>query len=82
MIHAKTVVHKDNKYALTLAKLELGHSTPTSKFFNVKYHWFREQLKAKKLVVVKIENDEQLGDIFTKGLKLVKFVGMTRKLRG
>jgi hypothetical protein len=44
----KTVVHEDNNGALTLAKMEPGRTTPTSKFFHIKYHWFREQLKPKR----------------------------------
>ncbi len=37
---AKTVVHEDNNGALTLANMEPGSNTPTSKFFNIKAHWF------------------------------------------
>ena len=81
-IKAKTVVHEDNNGALTLANLEPGRSTPTSKFFNVKYHWFREQLKPKHIEIVKVQSDEQLGDIFTKGLRFVKFREMRKKLCG
>ncbi len=33
VIHAKTVIHDDASGALTLARLEPGRSTPTSKFF-------------------------------------------------
>jgi hypothetical protein len=39
-IRTKTVVHEDNNGAMILAKLPPGRSTHTSKFFNVKYHWF------------------------------------------
>ena len=81
-IKAKTVVHEDNNGALTLANLEPGRSTPTSKFFNVKYHWFREQLIPKQIVVVKVETNDQLADIFTKGLRGVKFKEMRHKLCG
>jgi hypothetical protein len=81
-IKAKTVVHEDNNGALILANLEPGRSTPTSKFFNVKYHWFREQLIPKQIVVVKVETNDQLADIFTKGLKGVKFKEMRLKLCG
>jgi hypothetical protein len=74
VIHTKTVVHEDNSGALILAKLEPGRSTPTSKFFNVKYHWFREQLHPKKITVVKVQTDEQLGNI--QGLDLAEAVGV------
>jgi hypothetical protein len=49
VIKTKTVLDEDNSGALTLAKLEPDRSAPTSEFFNVKYHWFREQLKPKHI---------------------------------
>jgi hypothetical protein len=73
VIKAKTVVHEDNNATLTLANMEPGRSTPTSKFFNVKYHWFREQLKPNSIEIVKVSSEEQLGDGFTKGLRTVLF---------
>jgi hypothetical protein len=82
VIKANTVVHEDNSGALTLAKLEPGRSTPTSKFFNVKYHWFREQLKPNNIEMRKVSSGEQLGDIFTKGLRTVLFRLMRFKLCG
>lgn len=82
VIRTKTVVHEDNNGAMTLAKLPPGRSTPTSKFFNVKYHWFREQLDPEQITIVKVASDEQLGDIFTKGLRKDKFVEMRFKLCG
>jgi hypothetical protein len=81
-ISANTVVHEDNSGALTLAKLEPGRSTPLSKFFDVKYHWFREQLKPQSIEVVKVSTDFQLADIFTKGLRGIKFKQMRRLLCG
>jgi hypothetical protein len=81
-IHGNTVVHEDNSGALTLAKLEPGRSTPLSKFFDVKYHWFREQLKPRSIEVTKVATDFQLADIFTKGLRGVKFREMRRLLCG
>ncbi len=82
VIKTKTVVHEDNSGALTLANLEPGRSTPTSKFFNVKYHWFREQLKPNHIELRKVASDEQLGDIFTKGLRKIVFEMMRLKLCG
>ncbi len=70
-IKVNTVVHEDNNGTLT--NLEPGRSTPTFQFFNVKYHWFREQLISKEIVVIKVETNDQLADIFTTGLRGVKF---------
>jgi hypothetical protein len=82
VIKTKTVVHEDNSGALTLAKLEPGRNTPTSKFFNVKYHWFREQIKPNHIEMRKVSSNEQLGDIFTKGLRKVALRLMRFKLCG
>ena len=42
--------------------------TPTSKFIAVKYHWFREHV-GKAFDIVKISENEQIADMFTKGLQ-------------
>jgi hypothetical protein len=81
-IKANTVVHEDNNGAKTLANMEPGRNAPTSKFFPIKYHWFREQLKPCEIVVEKVSTDEQLADFFTKGLRLAKFVPLRQKLMG
>jgi hypothetical protein len=82
VIKTKTVVHEDNSGALSLANLEPGRSTPTSKFFNVKYHWFREQLKPGFIKITKVSSDNQLADIFTKGLRKLKFQANRLRLIG
>jgi E3 ubiquitin-protein ligase DOA10 len=43
----KTTVHEDNQGALRLANMEPGRQTPRSKFYAIKYHWFRSWLNAK-----------------------------------
>ena len=40
-IHCK--VHEDNVGALTLGHLEPRHMTPWSKYYAIKYHWFRKK---------------------------------------
>jgi hypothetical protein len=37
----KTTVHEDSQGALKLANLVPGRTTPRSKFYAIKYHWFR-----------------------------------------
>jgi hypothetical protein len=82
-VNARTVVHEDNNGALMLAAMEPGRNTPTSKFFHIKYHWFsREQLKPKEICGVKVSTDEQLGNIFTKGLRFATFAILCHKLMG
>jgi hypothetical protein len=79
VIKTKTVVHEDNSGTLTFAKLEPGRSTPTSKFFNVKFHWFREQLKPNRIELWKVASKEQLGNLFTKGLQKILFCMIRHK---
>jgi hypothetical protein len=56
--------------------------TPRSKNYAIKYHWFREQIGPCQIELVKIATNEQLGDLFTKGLTNVKFSKLQKKLMG
>ena len=78
----KTTVLEDNVGALTLAKMEPGRTTPRSKFYAVKYHWFRSNLKPNFIAIEKIESEKQKADILTKGLPLDGFRKMRRLLCG
>jgi len=53
----KTTVWEDNAGALTLAKMEPGRTTPRSKFYAVKYHWFPSHLKPNFIEIDKIESE-------------------------
>ena len=81
-LHCK--VHEDNVGALTLANLEPQRMTPRSKHYAIKYHWFREHVydKSNRIVIVKIDTKNQLGDMFTKGLTKVPFVHLRQILMG
>ena len=78
----KTTVWEDNVGALTLANLEPGQSTPRSKFYDVKVHWFRQHLQPGILEVLKIDTENQLADIFTKPLVREIFERLRYKLMG
>lgn len=75
-------IHEDNAGALVLGKLEPLRMTPHSKHYAVKYHWFWEQLLPRNIELVKIASENQLGDIFTKGLGPVAFKRMQKQLMG
>ena len=75
-------IHEDNVGALTLGKLEPRRMTPRSKHYAVKYHWFREQLLPRNIELVKIATENQLGDIFTKGLGTIAFRRVRKQLMG
>jgi len=72
----KSDVFEDNNGALTVATLP--RITPQSKFFAVKYHFFKEHVKTDlnphgEVEIHKIETSKQLADIMTKGLVADKF---------
>ncbi len=75
-------IHVDNVGALILAKLEPRRMTPRSKHYAVKYQWFCEHLIPPNIQLVKIATDEQLGDLFTKGLEKVAFMRLQKMLMG
>ena len=63
-MHSK--VFEDNNGALQLGRAP--RITPRTKHYNIKYHFFREQVKDGKIKLYKIDTKKQLADIFTKGL--------------
>jgi hypothetical protein len=62
----KTTVHEDNQGALRLANMEPGRS----KFYAIKYHWFRSWLKPKQIEVQYVESNLQKADMLTKSLSV------------
>jgi hypothetical protein len=75
-------IHEDNVGALTLSQLEPCRMTLRSKHYAIKYHWFREQIGPRGVVLTKFDTKEQLGDMFTKGLGQVPFEHLRKKLMG
>jgi hypothetical protein len=73
LVTFKTTVHEDNQGALTLAKLEPGRTTPRSKFYAIKNHWFRSWLKPKEIELQYIESKKQKADFLTKSLGMAEF---------
>ncbi len=61
-------IHKDNIGALTLGKLKPQRMTPRSKHYAIKYHWSCEQIGPQNIELIKISSEDQLSDLFTKGL--------------
>lgn len=75
-------VWEDNNGALKLANTELPIATPSSKFFAIKYHWFRSHVKPGELEVLAIDTAVQKGDLFTKGLPEGDFRPKRKMLMG
>jgi hypothetical protein len=72
-------IHEDNARALALAKCGM---TPCSKHYVIKYDWFCKHIRPRKSQLVKISSKNQLGDLFTKGLRRVKFSRLQKRLTG
>jgi Reverse transcriptase (RNA-dependent DNA polymerase) len=70
----RSTVWEDNVGELTLANMEPGRHTPTSKHYGVKIHWFWSHHHPKKVVVKQISTKEQQAEIMTKGLTKDLFV--------
>jgi hypothetical protein len=70
----KTTVHEDNQGALILGQLEPGRTTSHSKFYALKFHWFRSWLKPREIELQYIDTKEQKADMFTKSLGTVEFL--------
>jgi hypothetical protein len=75
----KTTAHEDNQGALKLANLESGRTTTNSKFYALKYHWFRSWLSPNKIEMKYIKTNEQKADFMTKQLPTAPFEA-SRKL--
>ena len=56
--------------------------TPWSKYYAIKYLWFRTQLKPNGIVLKAIASSSQLADLFTKGLRRVIFEADRSKSMG
>jgi hypothetical protein len=72
-------VYEDNSGALAIAKF--GNFTKNSKHIEVQYHYVHESVKAGVIVVIKIDSDSNIADIFTKSLGKIKFIKLRELLK-
>ena len=77
-----TTCWEDNAGALILANLKEPQSTPRSKFYAVKLHWFKEQLVPKQIEIKKVDTNLQKADLFTKPFGEEKFCELRRLVCG
>ena len=61
-------VHEDNMGAMRPAQLEPGCTTPRSKFYALKLHWFRSWLQPNNIEIIHCPTQEQKADFLTKAL--------------
>ena len=77
-----STIWEDNNGCLTLANLEPPRMTPRSKHYGTKYHWFREKLKELNITLEKVDTQNQLADMMTKGLPSATLKFLRKKLMG
>jgi hypothetical protein len=77
-----TVWENNDQGTLTLAKLEPDRTTPMSKHYAVRIHWFRSYLKPNQIEAETIHTDLQKADILTKSLRANKFEAIRYLLCG
>lgn len=72
------VLHIDNKSAINLAKNPVLRGR--SKHIEVRFHFLREKVDRGELEVTHCLSEALLADIFTKGLKIDRFLKLRKKL--
>lgn len=68
------VLYIDNKSAIDLAKNSVFHGR--SKHIDVMFHFIRECVDRKEIIISHVNSDLQKENILTKGLSTVKFERM------
>ncbi|GMI79227.1 cysteine-rich RLK (RECEPTOR-like protein kinase) 8 [Hibiscus trionum] len=74
-----TEVLCDNKSAVAIAKNPVFHGK--TKHINIKYHFLREVEKEGQIQLKHCSSEDQVADIFTKGLPKMKFEKLRESLR-
>jgi hypothetical protein len=80
IIRTHSNVFEDNNGALLLANVP--RLMPRSKHIAVKYHFFRHHVENGDIRVLHIASNDNLADLFTKGLPKEKFLYLRRTLCG
>ena len=71
---------EDNTGALELATVP--KLRPRTKHINLVYHHFREHVRNKKIEIIKIGTEDQVGDLFTKPLAQNLFQKFRKRIMG
>lgn len=73
-----TIIYEDNDTAKGLA--EERKTTQRSKHIDIKYHYVRELIEKKEIVVKRVESRENCADILTKGVARFQFEYLRQKM--
>lgn len=77
-LHVTPIVWCDNKSAIALASNPIFHAR--TKHVEIDYHFIREKVLNKELLVQHIGSAAQIADIFTKALSVDRFLDLKSKL--
>ena len=75
-----TTVFQDNQAARILASTDPPHMTPRSKAIAVRYHWFRQYLHPKSIIIAQIPMKDNPSNILTKALDRTQFESKRRMI--
>ncbi|GKV31585.1 hypothetical protein SLEP1_g40262 [Rubroshorea leprosula] len=74
-----TTIYIDNKSAIALGKNPMFHDR--SKHIDTRYHFIRECIERKDVKLAYVKTNDQIADIFTKGLKFEDFARLHAWIR-
>ncbi len=72
------IIHEDNQSCIALAKNPMHHER--TKHIDIKYHFIREKVANKQVLIEYVETEEQIADILTKPLTKGPFEHLREKL--
>lgn len=72
------VIHEDNNGCIAIANNPTDHKR--SKHIDVKYHFTREKIEQKVIILQYIPTGQQLADVFTKPLPEVQFTKFRKQM--
>jgi hypothetical protein len=77
-VKTPTIVFCDNQSAIRISEKDVQHDR--TKHIDIKYHFVKDELRSKNIEMKYISTDNQLADIFTKGLSSTVFVRLRNEL--
>ena len=71
-------IYTDNQSAIKILENDCQHDR--SKHIEIKYHFIRDEIKRKRVLLKWIDTENQVADIFTKGLGPTRFDKLRNKV--
>ncbi|KAI3819665.1 hypothetical protein L1987_13511 [Smallanthus sonchifolius] len=71
MTFMQTPIHIDNMSAISITNNPVQHSK--TKHIDIRYHFIRDQVEKKRIVLSKVHTNEQYADLFTKPFDEARF---------